>query len=148
MRDESNTGFHWSPYGKWSVDEAGLPCFDLAPEAAQDHDAPLEHLMSTGVITALVNRWGDLRLMTCAGSDGQTALRPSPWYCLSDLLLSVEACGEFYSLIPGQCDQGRSARWGTGYAAFKGDLIRPGLALEVFQEDASRCKTVTLCLSK
>jgi hypothetical protein len=117
------------PFGRWSLDEAGLPCFDLDPECAADLDAPLEHLLSTGAMTALVNRWGDLRMLTCAGGKGQAALRPAQWFCLSDLLFSMQAGEEFYALLPGQWDAGRRARWGVGYAGFSGGLTRPGLAL-------------------
>ncbi len=123
-----------SPYGEWSEDDAGLPCFDLDPEARADPDAPLEHLLSTGVMTALVNRWGDLRLMTCAGGEGQKALRPSRWMCASDLLVNAVVDGELHSLLPGQLDKGRRARWGTGYARFHGTLKRTGFAAEFTQE--------------
>jgi hypothetical protein len=134
MKYEMNGGPGLSPYGKWSNDEVGLPCFDLNLETTPDPDAPLDHLMSTGVITALINRWGDLRMMTCAGGEGQAALRPSPWHCLSDMLLTLELGSEFYSLVPGQCDPGRSVRWGIGYASFEGSLTRPELSLKVHQE--------------
>jgi Glycosyl hydrolase 36 superfamily, catalytic domain len=122
-----------SSFGQWSTDDSGLPCFDLNLSNAPEPDAPLEHLMSTGVVTARIDRWGDLRLMTCAGGDGQKSLRPSRWWCLSDLLLSLEINGTPYSLLPGQGEQERVVRWGVGYAHFTDRFVTADFSIEVSQ---------------
>lgn len=123
-----------SAFGQWSTDEAGLPCLDLDLRRDPSPDAPLDHLMSTGVMTARINRWGDLRLMTCAGGDGQRSLRPSQWWCLSDLLLSLEVNGQLHSLLPGQGESAREVRWGIGYARFKDCFLTPEFTIEITQE--------------
>lgn len=123
-----------SAFGKWSTDDAGLPCFGLNPESPADSSAPLDHLMSTGVMTALIDRWGGLKLMTCAGGNGQKRLRPSPFQCLSDLFLTIDSGGDSYSLFPSEWDQPRRARWGIGFARFDGAFTRGDLKLGLAQE--------------
>lgn len=109
-----------SAYGRWARDEGGLPCFELAPEAGPEADAPLKHLLSTGRMTATVDRWGALTLSTTAGGDGFVELLPDRWRCRSALTPVVELADGLHSLLPGEAGPGRTARYGTGYARFAG----------------------------
>jgi hypothetical protein len=110
-----------SSYGHWAEDDSGLPCFDLVPDAGADLDAPLTHLMSTGSVTAFVDRWGCVNLSTSIGGKGHFELLPNRWRCRSLVMPVVEIAGELHSLLPCDATTEKQARYGTGHAQFSGD---------------------------
>jgi hypothetical protein len=113
-------------YGNWNRDESGLPCFDLAVDPEVDQDAPLLHLLGTGRLSALINRWGSLRCFTTAGGNGYLEFRKgTPWYGLSEMMGVVDIEGERYALFGGGNDV--AVRYGTGYASFSGKRFRPAV---------------------
>jgi hypothetical protein len=107
-------------YGHWSHDDAGLPCFDLEVEGDAINE-PFRHLMATGRLSAMVDRWGDVKLFTTEG--GYQVLAPSRrWASRSGLYLVVEANGARVSLFHSELRRNKSIRYGIGYAAYGGEV--------------------------
>lgn len=113
-----------SNYGIWSKDSAGLPCFNLKPEAGPDRDSPMRHLMGTGRLSALADRWGGLRLFTTDGGNGFVPLHPASSRCRSAFYSTLILDGEPFSLFPADLDTGRRTEYGTGYVMHSGTLSR------------------------
>jgi hypothetical protein len=119
-------------YGKWSRDDAGLPCFDADLE---HHPAPylsFSHLISTGTLGAIADQWGNVKLITT--EDGPTSLTPSSGKTRSGVYGMLETDGQLYSLIYSELKGDKWIRYGTGYAEYHGHLTDGHLRLTVKQE--------------
>ena len=110
-----------SGFGRWSHDDSGIPCFDLAPSMSVEPDAPLLHIMSTTRMSAFVDRWGALTLSTTDGGHGYRELLPNRWRCRSLLTPAIELDDGLHSLLPGEATLRSRARYGIGYAEFEGE---------------------------
>lgn len=108
-------------YGKWEHDEAGLPCFDLNPLAGPEHDAPLRHLLSTGRLVGLADRWGGLSLFTTDGGRGYQNFGPDIWRYRSPAYGQLFLANEIVSLSPREMTCERTVRYGVGYARYTGE---------------------------
>jgi hypothetical protein len=119
-------------YGRWSHDDAGLPCFDLEVGSSSVNQ-PFRHLIATGRLSAIVNQWGDVTLFTAEG--GYQVLAPSRrWVSRSGLYLVVEIGGERVSLFHSELRRNKRIRYGIGYAAYCGAVdTETGIHLEVEQ---------------
>ncbi|MBN1813092.1 MAG: hypothetical protein JXA14_14745, partial [Anaerolineae bacterium] len=119
-------------YGRWSHDEAGLPCFDLEPGSGAVNE-PFWHLIATGRLSAMVNQWGDVTLFTTEG--GYQVLAPSRrWVSRSGLYLVVEVTGERISLFHSELRRNKRIRYGIGYSVYCGEVeTESGVHLEVEQ---------------
>jgi hypothetical protein len=107
-------------FGSWTSDDAGLPVFALTPHNTHGADAPFTHLLSTGHLSALVNRWGNVNLFTTEG--GFIWLSP-PDSCLSrgSIYLMLEIGGELISLIFGELTARQGVRYGIGSVEYSGE---------------------------
>lgn len=119
-------------YGKWSRDDADLPCFDTDLEC---HPVPyfsFSHLMSTGKLGAIVDQWGNVKLITT--EDGPVSLTPSSGRTRSGIYAMLQTKDQLYSLIYSELMENKGIRYGTGYAEYHGDLTADHLRLTVKQE--------------
>lgn len=122
-----------SLYGKWSKDDAGLPCFDADLERHPAPNSYFCHLMSTGTAGAIVNQWGDVKLITT--EDGPVCLTPaSAGRTRSGMYAMLETGGQLYSLVYSELDENKGIRYGTGYVEYHGDLTTGKIRLSVKQE--------------
>ncbi len=113
--------------GKWTRDEAQLPCFDLdAPEAAHPYTS-LRHLLASGRLSGFADRWGNLALFTTDGGCGYLDITRNAHLCRSGLYSMVRLDGQLVSLIPGQWSHRESTRYGCGYARYTGKADLEGL---------------------
>ncbi len=118
-------------FGTWEHDEAGLPCFRANLEEKLAVDYPFHHLLSTGRLGALADRWGNLRLFTTEG--GYTAITGKGSRTRSGLYAMLEHDGELFSLLHGELTQQTGTRYGLGYAEYTGKLLSGNLHLGVKQ---------------
>lgn len=122
-------------YGKWATDDAGLPCFDLGPAASEQPGAPFRHLIGTGLLSALLDRWGNVNFFT---TDGGFLWLNSPDSALArgSMYAMLEIDGELISLLHSELSHPGAIRYGTGYAVYEGiqrhKSVHLGLKFEVF----------------
>jgi hypothetical protein len=120
-------------FGQWTHDDAGLPCFDLDLEG---HPAPyafFAHILSTGTAGALVDQWGNIKLITT--EDGPVCLTPAAaGRTRSGLYATLEAEGELHSFIYTELSAEKRIRYGTGYAEYHGEMVAGALRLAITQE--------------
>src|ERR1700677_3624850 len=101
-------------YGNWATDTAGLPCFDLVVGDRQAPDASFRHLISTGHVSAMADRWGNVNLFTTEG--GFVWLNsPESTYARSSLYMTMEIEGEPISLLYSELTKREKIRVGVGY---------------------------------
>ncbi|CAN5346427.1 hypothetical protein BH09VER1_BH09VER1_27960 [soil metagenome] len=107
-------------FGEWTNDEAGLPCFDLRLADGVSADAPFRHLISTGHVSALADRWGNVNLFTT--EEGFRWFN-SPENCgaRSSLGLVARWEGELYSLFYSELALQTGIRVGVGYVVYTGE---------------------------
>src|SRR5438552_1273339 len=101
-------------YGSWTVDAAGLPCFDLTLEDSQALNAPFRHLISTGHVSAMTDRWGNINLFTTEGGFLWLNSPDSP-ASRSSLYFMLQAGGELHSLLFSELQTREKVRVGTGW---------------------------------
>src|ERR1700761_2903628 len=100
-------------YGTWGTGSSGLPHFDLKVEDDDAPDAPFRHLISTGHLSAMADRWGNVNLFTTEG--GLTWLNsPMSSTARGSIYLMMEVEGELISLIFSELTRKDSIRYGTG----------------------------------
>jgi hypothetical protein len=119
-------------YGKWAKDDAGLPCFDADLERNPAPYVPFTHLLSTGTAGALVDQWGNVKLITTEA--GTVSFTPSSFRTRSGLYPMLELDGQLYGLVYSELNRNKSFRYGTGYAAYRGELETTAVHLAVEQE--------------
>jgi len=120
-------------FGTWTTNPVGLPCFDLKVDAAGAIDAPFRHLMSTGHLSAVADRWGNVNLFTTEG--GFTWLNsPSSSFSRSSLYMMLNHQGELVSLLFSELNEQKKIQIGCGYIRYEGEVKRNGLNLAIEQE--------------
>jgi hypothetical protein len=107
-------------YGKWMKDDAGMPCFDADLERNPAPYVPFTHLLSTGRAGALVDQWGNVKLITTEA--GTVSFTPSSFRTRSGLYPMLELGGQLYGLVYSELNRNKSLRYGTGYASYRGEL--------------------------
>lgn len=107
-------------FGAWTEDAAGLPCFDLVSANQTAIDASFRHLISTGHISALADRWGNINLFT---TEGGFRWFNSPEDCSARSSLGLMAwCeGEWTSLFYSELPLQLGIRMGAGYVEYAGE---------------------------
>ena len=119
-------------FGSFTKDEMGMPCYDLAACSSAAVDYPFKHLISTGRISALADKWGNINIFTTEG--GWLDLASTKGRCRSGLYGIIEIKGELISCIHGELEQVGSIRYGTGYARYTGNITGDKVDLLVEQE--------------
>jgi len=108
-------------YGAWGRDGSGLPFFDLLVADDDVPDAPFRHLLSTGHLSAMADRWGNVNLFTTEG--GFLWLNPADSCKARGLIyLMMEVDGELISLIYSELTSKERIRIGTGSIEYCGTL--------------------------
>jgi hypothetical protein len=107
------------PFGSWTRDEFGLPCFDLVNDESLAPYSDLRHLISTGRLSAFCDRWGNVGLFTTDGGEGFVTITRTANQCRSACysLLRLPS-GGLVSLVPGEWPSQRTTRYGVGYASY------------------------------
>lgn len=122
-------------FGAWTRDDAGLPAFDADLERHPVPWYPFTHLIGTGRLSALLDQWGNVRLLTTEG--GTTALTPVTGRTRGGLYAVVETTRGRTSLVFGELRGRKTLRWGTGYGRWAGDADADGVALHVEQQTSA-----------
>lgn len=112
---------HHFRYGRWTNDAAGLPCFDLSLSGLPALDAPFRHLLGTGHLTALADRWGNVNLFTTEGGL-QWFNSPENACARSSLGLMAKIDGEWVSLFHSELAAKNGIRCGVGYVEYSGEV--------------------------
>ncbi|MDR1145829.1 MAG: hypothetical protein LBK71_06820 [Verrucomicrobiales bacterium] len=120
-------------HGTWTSDEAGLPAFDLTLRDDDCPDMPFAHLLGTGRLSALADRWGNVNLFTTEGGFRWLNLRNNA-VARSSLYLMMETGGELVSLLHSELTRKGRIRVGTGYVEYHGELDTAAASLHVVAE--------------
>ncbi len=124
-------------YGTWDTDEAGLPCFNLAVGDNDAPEAPFRHLIGTGRLLAMADRWGRLHLFTTEG--GFLWLnKPGDQPVNGSLYLKMEAGGKVLPLLHGALTRKDGIRIGVGHIEYSGEIKTEGVHLRVVQQFYAR----------
>ncbi|MCE0522466.1 MAG: hypothetical protein LV480_06105 [Methylacidiphilales bacterium] len=120
-------------YGTWAIGNDGLPYFDLVVGDDDVTDASFRHLLGTGHVSAMADRWGNVNLFTTEG--GFLWLNP-PDSCnaRSSIYLMMEIEGELISLLFSELTRKESIRIGTGSIVYRGELKTDRVHLRIVQE--------------
>jgi len=120
-------------YGTWGTGASGLPYFDLVLADDDAADAPFRHLISTGHISAMADRWGNVNLFTTEG--GFTWLNP-PDSALArgSVYLMIEVEGELISLLYSELTRKEGIRIGTGSIEYRGEIKTDRLHLGIVEQ--------------
>ena len=120
-------------YGSWTTDAAGLPCFVLTLGDGQAPDASFHHLISTGHVSAMADRWGNVNLFTTEG--GFIWLNsPNSSFARSSLYMMMEIDGEQVSLLHSELTRKEKIHIGTGYVEYAGEVEWRGARIHVVQQ--------------
>ena len=119
-------------FGKYLVDDNGMPCFDVNLQATLVTDFPFKHLISTGRLSAMADQWGSITLFTTEG--GYTSLVSNKFGAWSGIYPMIEVNGDLFSLIFDELDKKISLRYGIGYVEYSGEIRNDKLKLFVKQE--------------
>jgi len=120
-------------YGTWGTGSSGLPHFDLMVEDDEATDAPFRHLISTGHLSAMADRWGNVNLFTTEG--GFLWLNPpDSGRARGSIYLMMEVEGELISLIYSELTHKQGVRVGTGSIEYRGELKTDRIHLRIVQE--------------
>ncbi len=125
--------FEQPRYGTWGSGSEGLPHFDLSLEDDDATDAPFRHLIGTGRISAMADRWGNVNLFTTEG--GFLWLDP-PDICQarSSIYLMMEVEGELISLLYSELTRREMIRIGVGSVEYRGEWKTDRYHLRIAQE--------------
>ncbi len=116
-------------YGKWAEDENDLPCYNLDLEAKPAPYAYFSHIISTGHAGALLDQWGNLRLINTEG--GTNCLTPNTGLTRGGFYAMIINKNNAYSLIFSELTKNKKIQYGTGYAIYSGEFHRDSLHLLV-----------------
>jgi hypothetical protein len=125
-----------TPFGLWTHDAHGLPCFDLQVDDARHPYAPFVHQISTGRLWGSADRWGNLALATTDGGRGYTDLSANRHQCSGALYPVVMLEGERISLVAGTLAE-RAVRYGVGYVTWSGVADLAGRRVRMTQTVAA-----------
>ena len=141
-RPAATTQLQTKGFGIWSKDAAGLPAFDLLPAlAAAAPQSPFAHLISAGRAGGLVDRWGNVRLITTEG--GTSTITPVTTRTRGGLFALVETPSDAVSFVYSELPRRGNIRYGTGYATYEGGAPVQGQALAFTQEVAASPEDVS-----
>ena len=120
-------------YGTWRTGERGLPYFDLTVPDSEMREAPFRHLMGTGRLSAIADRWGNVNLFT---TDGGFIWFNSPSSCRTrgSVYLIAEIGGETISLLHSELTSREGIRIGTGSIEYRGELRTERVHLRIRQQ--------------
>lgn len=120
-------------YGTWGTGPGGLPHFNLMVEDDDAADASFRHLMGTGHLSAMADRWGNVNLFTT--EDGFLWLNsPNSSVARGSIYLMAEIQGELISLIYSELTRKEGIRYGTGFAEYRGVIEAGGIHLRLIQQ--------------
>ena len=120
-------------YGAWKTGPSGLPYFELNVDDDEATDAPFRHLISTGRLSAMTDRWGNVNLFTTEG--GFLWLNsPMSSVARGSVYLMAEVDGELISLIYSELTEKEAIRIGTGYIEYRGVLKTDRIHLRITQQ--------------
>jgi hypothetical protein len=120
-------------YGTWTTDAAALPCFDLVVGDRQAPESAFRHLISTGRVSAMADRWGNVNLFTTEG--GFLWLNsPTSSYARSSLYMTMEVDGEPISLLYSELTKREKIRVGVGYIEYVGEVNWRGARFRITQQ--------------
>jgi hypothetical protein len=120
-------------YGNWGEGSSGLPHFDLMVEDDEADDAPFRHLISTGHLSAMADRWGNVNLFTTEG--GFIWLNPpDSTLARGSIYLMMEVEGELISLIYSELTRKEGIRIGTGSIEYRGEVETDRVHLRIVQQ--------------
>lgn len=120
-------------YGSWTTDSVGLPAFDLK---IADDDVPFasfQHLISTGHLSAMADRWGNVNLFATEGGFRWLNLQNNA-LARSSIYLMMEIEGELVSLIHSELTTKHGIHVGTGYIEYLGEVKTNSAHLRVAQQ--------------
>ena len=120
-------------YGTWCTGTSGLPYFQLTVGGDEAIDAPFRHLISTGHLSAMADRWGNVNLFTTEGGFLWLNSPLSP-VARGSIYLMAEVEGELISLIYSELTERESIRIGTGSIEYRGVLKTADIHLAVTQQ--------------
>ncbi|MCE0484123.1 MAG: hypothetical protein LV479_07790 [Methylacidiphilales bacterium] len=120
-------------YGAWETGAGGLPCFNLKAEEDHVPDAPFRHLFSTGHLSAMADRWGNVNLFT---TEGGFLWLNSPYSALArgSLYMMMETGGELVSLLYSELTRKEGVRYGTGSIEYRGEIEIDSAHLHMVQQ--------------
>ena len=96
-------------------------------------DAPFRHLISTGHLSAMADRWGNVNLFTTEG--GFLWLNsPISSMARGSIYLMTEVSGELVSLIYSELTQQEGIRLGVGFVEYRGTIKTGSIHLRVVQQ--------------
>ncbi|MCE0498241.1 MAG: hypothetical protein LV481_09890 [Methylacidiphilales bacterium] len=129
----TNPDIKKSHFGTWATGSSGLPHFDLIVEDDEATDAPFRHLIGTGHLSAMTDRWGNVNLFT---TEGGFLWLNSPDSCLarSSIYLMMEVEGELISLLYSELTRREGIRIGTGSIEYRGEVKTDLVHLRIVQE--------------
>jgi hypothetical protein len=120
-------------YGTWGGNDSGLPYFDLIVEDDEATDSPFRHLISTGRVSAMADRWGNVNLFTT--ESGFVWLNPPDTSrARGSIYMMLELEGELISLIHSELTHKERVRIATGSIEYRGELKTDRLHLGVVQQ--------------
>ncbi len=125
--------FGFSHYGKWTKDDAGLPCFDANLDRKPAPNSIFCHLMSSGTVGALADQWGNIKLIS--SEDGPVCVTPAAaGRTRSGMYAMLETGGQLYSFIYSELHGSKRIRFGASYVEYHGELVVGNQRLAVAQE--------------
>lgn len=120
-------------YGTWGTGNAGLPHFDLMVEDNDAADAPFRHLIGTGHVSAMADRWGNVNLFTTEG--GFLWLNsPESARARGSAYMMLEVDGELISLVYSELTRKEGIRFGTGSVEYRGEVKKGRTHLRIVQQ--------------
>lgn len=123
----------YTTHREWSTDESGLPCFDFWIRDDENPGAAFRHLISTGHLSAMADRFGNVNLFTTEG--GFVWINsPASAIARSSLYMMMEIDGELVSLLFSELTEREKIRFGTGYIEYHGEVKVRDAHLRIVQK--------------
>ncbi len=101
----------------WHTEKTTIPRMICDDTRTLLPDEPYTHLISSGRIASLCNRWGNINIITTEG--GFREITPSSPRSISAQYATIQVEGKYYSLHPTNADS-LHIEYGTGYACYSG----------------------------
>jgi len=120
-------------FGTWGSGASGLPHFNLMVEDDDAADAPFRHLISTGHVSAMADRWGNVNLFTTEG--GFIWFNPpDSAIARGSVYMMVEVEEELTSLVYSELTRKETIRIGTGSIEYRGEVKTDRFHLGIVQQ--------------
>jgi hypothetical protein len=129
----TNTDHEKLHCGTWGEGQNGLPHFNLVVKDDDATDSPFRHLISTGHVSAMADRWGNVNLFT---TEGGFLWLNSPESCKArgSIYIMVEIEGELFSLIYSELTHKLGVCLATGSVGYRGELKTDRVHLQIVQQ--------------